>query len=95
MTSKEEITDIIYRCAEELNRQLPNEGKLILEESSAVVGENSPLDSLGLVMLMVSIEEHITRLGVSISILDIFTGSDKPPFLTLGEMSEWLVDQSG
>ena len=95
MISKKEFTDIIYRCAEDLNRQLPNEGKLILEESSAVVGENSPLDSLGLTMLMVSIEEHITHLGVSISILEMFTGSDKPPFLTLGEMSEWLVDQTG
>ena len=95
MTSKEEITDIIYKCAEELNRQLPEEGKIILEESAAIVGENSPLDSLGLVMLMVSIEEHITHLGVSISILEMFTASDKPPFLTLGEMSEWLVDQTG
>ncbi|MDB9892085.1 hypothetical protein OAC99_01405 [Amylibacter sp.] len=77
-----------------MNRQLPDEGKLIIEESSAVAGENSPLDSLGLVMLMINIEEHIVPLGINVSILDIFTESDKPPFLTIGEMSEWLVDQS-
>jgi len=95
MRSKEEITDIIYKCAEELNRQLPEEGKIILEESAAIVGENSPLDSLGLVMLLISIEEHIASLGISINILDIFTKSDEPPFVTIGDMSLWLVDQSG
>ena len=73
MRSKEKVTDIIYKCAEELNKQLPEEGKLILDESAAIVGKNSPLDSLGLVMLMVSIEENITPLGIE---LDPDTGVD-------------------
>ena len=92
MPSKEELIDTIYECAEELNRQLPEEGKIILEESTAIVGENSPLDSLGLVMLVVSIEEHITSLGISSNILDILAKSDEPPFVTIGDMSLWLVD---
>ena len=94
MRSKEKVTDIIYKCAEELNKQLPEEGKLILDESAAIVGKNSPLDSLGLVMLMVSIEENITPLGISCNILDILTKSDDPPFVTIGDMSLWLVNQS-
>lgn len=94
MRSKEEMTSIIYKCAKELNRQLSEDGKLILEETTAIVGEDSPLDSLGLVMLMVSIEEHITSLGINCNILDILTKSDEPPFVTIGDMSLWLIEQS-
>lgn len=94
MRNKEEMTSIIYKCAKELNRQLSEDSKLILEETTAIVGEDSPLDSLGLVMLMVSIEEHITSLGMNCNILDILTKSDEPPFLTIGDMSLWLIEQS-
>jgi len=93
MLSKEEIIDLIFRCVEELNRQLPEESKLILEESTAIAGENSPLDSLGLVTLMICIEGNLIPLGVSINILDKLTESSKFPFITIGEMSLWLLDQ--
>jgi len=93
MLSKEEIIDLIFRCVEELNRQLPEESKLILEESTAIAGENSPLDSLGLVTLMICIEGNLVPLGVSINILDKLTESSNFPFVTIGEMSLWLLDQ--
>ena len=88
------MIDMIYKCAEELNKQLPEEGKLILEESTAIVGINSPLDSLGLIIFILSIEEHITSLGISCNILDVLTQSDDPPFVTIEDMSLWLIDQS-
>ena len=87
------MIDIIYKCAEELNKQLPEEGKLILDETTAIVGRNSTLDSLGLIMFILSIEEHITSLGKSCNILDVFTQSDDPPFVTIEDMSVWLIDQ--
>ena len=88
------MIDIIYKCAEELNRQLPEEGKLILEESTAIIGVNSPLDSLGLVIFILSIEENVTSLGINCNILDVLTQSDDPPFVTIEDMSLWLIDQS-
>ena len=94
MHNKAEMIDIIYKCAEELNRQLPEEGKLILEESTAIIGVNSPLDSLGLVIFILSIEENITSLGINCNILDVLTQSDDPPFVTIEDMSLWLIDQS-
>lgn len=93
MLSKEEIIDLIFKCVEKLNRQLPEESKLILIESTAIAGENSPLDSLGLVTLMVCIEEHLTSLGMSINILDKISESRDLPFVTIGGMSLWLLDQ--
>jgi len=93
MLSKEEIKDTIYKCAKELNRQLPEESKLILEESTVIAGENSPLDSLGLATLIICIERHLTSLDVSINILDKFIESNEPPFVTIEEMSLWLIEQ--
>lgn len=93
MPSKEKIIDIIFRCAEELNRQLSEESKLILEESTVIAGENSPLDSLGLVTLFISIEEHLDHLGIRINILDKFSESSNLPFATIGEMSLWILGE--
>jgi len=94
MRNKEKFLEIIYKCAEELNKQLSEEGKITLEESTTLIGENSLLDSLGIVILMISIEEHITNTGISVSIMDALTESDEPPFETIGEMSLWLLEQS-
>jgi hypothetical protein len=94
MRNKEEFLEIIYKCAEELNKQLSEEGKIALEESAAIVGENSSLDSLGIVILMISIEEHIANAGISVNIMDVLTESDEPRFETIGDMSLWLSEQS-
>jgi acyl carrier protein len=94
MRNKENLLEIIYKCAEELNRQLSEEGKITLEESTRLIGENSSLDSLGIVILMISIEEHIANTGISVNIMDVLTESVEPPFETIGEMSLWLLEQS-
>jgi len=95
MLCKEEVITVIFKCVEELNRQLPEESKLILEKSTVIAGENSPLDSLGLITLMVCIEGHLIPSGVSISILDKISESSDFPFGTIEEMSLWLLDQLG
>ena len=94
MRNKEKFLEIIYKYAEELNKQLSEEEKITLEESTTLIGENSSLDSLGIVILMISIEEHIANTGISVNIMDVLTESDEPPFETIGEMSLWLLEQS-
>jgi len=94
MRNKENFLEIIYKCAEELNKQLSEEEKITLEESTTLIGENSALDSLGIVMLMISVEEHIANRGININIMDVLMASDKPPFETIGEMSLWLLQKS-
>jgi acyl carrier protein len=94
MRNKEKFLEIIYKCAEELNKQLSEEEKITLEESTTLIGENSSLDSLGIVILMISVEEHIANTGISVNIMDVLTESDEPPFETIGEMSLWLLEQS-
>ena len=95
MRTKKEFEELIYRCAKELNKQLSEESRIALEESTAIFGENSALDSLGIVMLMVSVEEHIAEdMGFSINIVDVITEADAPPFVTIGDMCFWLLEQS-
>jgi len=94
MRNKEKFLEIIYQCAEELNKQLSEEEKITLEETTTLIGENSSLDSLGIVIFMISIEEHIANTGMSVNIMDVLTESDEPPFETIGEMSLWLLEQS-
>lgn len=93
MISKEEIKNTIYKCTKELNRQLPEESKLNLEEATVIAGENSTLDSLGLATLIICIERHLTSLDININILDKFIESSDPPFITIEEMCLWLLEQ--
>lgn len=94
MRHKEEFEEIIYKCAGELNKQLPDESKIALRGCSAIFGESSSLDSLGIVMLMIGIEEQVADMGVSVNIMDVLTGSSEPPFITIDDMSLWLFEQS-
>ena len=94
MISKQKCEEIIFKCAEELNKQLPEESKIILDESTAIIGKNSPLDSLGIVTLMISIEEHVAYKGIKINIMDVLTEANEPPFVSIGDMALWLLEQS-
>lgn len=93
MSKKKETLDVIYNCVVELNKQLPEEGRLSLNESTAIVGKDSNLDSLGLVMLLINIEEKIRHIGIETNILDVSSQSDQPPFVTIGDMAHWLENQ--
>ena len=94
MSSEEKILDIIYKCADELNKQLPEEGRVSKSKSTSIVGNDSVLDSLGLVMFLVNIEEQIRHLDIECNLLDAFTSqSDETPFATIGSMAHWIEAQ--
>ena len=85
------ILDIIYKCAKDLNKQLPEEGRLTLSEATPIVGDNSVLDSLGIVMLIVSIEEAVAHMEIDCNLVDILTSNiDNPPFTTMGDLADWI-----
>tara|TARA_B100001057_G_scaffold500435_1_gene615477 strand:+ start:10346 stop:10624 length:279 start_codon:yes stop_codon:yes gene_type:complete len=85
------ILDIIYKCSENLNKQLPEEGRLTLSKATPIIGDNSVLDSLGIVMLVVSVEEAVARQGIDCSLVDVLTSeTGNPPFTTMGDLAEWI-----
>ena len=93
MLTNQVLIDLIFKCVEELNAQLPEEGKLILDKSTTLAGEDSSLDSFALVTLMVCIEERLTSLGINLNILDKISESSSLPFVTIEQLSRWLSDQ--
>lgn len=63
-----------------------------LNESTKLIGRNSVLDSLGLVSLLVDVEQKLFDLfDISITIADERAMSqEKSPFLTIGTLSDYV-----
>ena len=53
------MKEIVKRSIEELNDLLPKEKKLVIENSTPLVGEKSNLESIDLVNLFVSLEKNL------------------------------------
>jgi len=91
MATKNEIIDIIFKSIDEINEQ--NETHLVKDEKTKLFGRDSDLDSLGLVNLIVSVEENINdRFDVSISIVDEKALSQKnSPFKSVETLTDYLM----
>lgn len=93
MSDRKRLMDAVYEAVDELNgmrspdKQVPKSPETILSGPGAV------LDSLGLVNLVVAIEEKVEDgLGVTINLADQKAVSEKyNPFRTLGT----LIDYAG
>ena len=86
------ILEVIYNCANELNKQLPEDGRLKCTIDTAIIGNDSVLDSLGIVTLIVSIEEKIEELGIECDLMNtlMFQHVDVHPFRTMGSLASWV-----
>ena len=89
---KEIILENIYESIDELNEQLSNEKQLTKSTKTVLFGNNGQLDSLGLVSLLVIIEQNIEdEFDVSITIADEKAMSQKrSPFRTIGTLADYI-----
>jgi len=88
---KQKIIPIVYDIIDELNQQLGDEEKIEKSLETGLFGANSNLDSLGLVNLIVAIEQNIDdEFGVTISLADEKAMSQKnSPFRTIGTLIDY------
>jgi len=86
MNADEAILNIVFKALDELNEQLTKSTKTVL------FGNNGNLDSLGLVNLLVIIEQNIEdEFDVSITIADERAMSQKhSPFRTIGTLVDYI-----
>jgi acyl carrier protein len=91
MIKKNDIIDIIFTCIEEINKQKNIEIEKSID--TRLFGAESDLDSLGLVSLVVSVEENInSKYDVSISIADERAMSQKhSPFRSVDTLSDYIL----
>ncbi|SVA52235.1 uncharacterized protein METZ01_LOCUS105089 [marine metagenome] len=92
MNQKEKIVQSIYNSIDELNEQLPQEQQLGQSTKTVLFGKDGKLDSLGLVTLLVIIEQNIEdEFDVSITIADERAMSQKrSPFRTIGTLADYI-----
>lgn len=93
MTSKyNKILDIIYSAIEEVNRQQPPEYTLKKEKDEFLISDKSSIDSLGLITLLINIEEKIKKeFDIKIDLVEEDLIYEKnTPFKTLDSLAKWL-----
>jgi D-alanine--poly(phosphoribitol) ligase subunit 2 len=78
---EEQITKAILNTIEEINLQLPKDQRLERTLDAPLFGESGPLDSLGLVNLIVLTEQNVeacTGRAVSLANEEVFSVKDSP-----------------
>jgi acyl carrier protein len=67
--NEEDLAQTIYEAMEELNEQLPEENNLPKERETVLFGEDGLLDSMGVINLLVILEEKLeSNLKISVGL---------------------------
>jgi len=92
MGNRKTIENLIITSVKEINEQLPQEQQLGQSTKTVLFGKDGKLDSLGLVTLLVIIEQNIEdEFDVSITIADEKAMSQKrSPFRTIGTLADYI-----
>jgi acyl carrier protein len=65
------IREAVFHAIDELNQQLPPNRHLARRETTPLAGPDGPLDSLGVVNLIVLVEQQLeARAGITINLID-------------------------
>jgi len=91
-SAKSRIETIVYGAVEEVNKQLRRSQRLGKSPDTIVFGEAGGLDSLGLVNLVVLIEQKVEEeLSVAVRLADDEAlRTEDEPFRTLGSLIDYL-----
>jgi len=93
MIRKEQVLEMIYECIDELNEQKISAETLVKDKDEIFYGKNGKLDSLGLVNLVVAVEEKIEdKTGIPVVLADERAMSqEQSPFSTVQALAEYIV----
>ena len=95
MTAGQPVGDAVNSAVDDLNEILDPDERIGKSPDEALIGNDARLDSLGLVNLIVLVEEKIQqKFGVGITLVDERAMSQsKSPFRTLGSLAEFVEEQ--
>lgn len=93
MYERKFIIDIIYSAFDEINESLSKEKQLKKSEKSVIFGRNGNLDSLGLVNLIITVEQKIEKnIGKYVTLASENALSlDESPFNTVESLSKYIL----
>src|SRR5687768_1206248 len=89
--SREQIEEIIVGAIQTLNLSRRANDRLQETADAALYGKESPLDSLGLVSLLIEVEEGLRDAGVELTLSDERAMSQKhSPFRTVRTLADYI-----
>lgn len=90
--NEKRITDIIFSAIDDYNELNSNTKKIVKNKTTILYGKNGKLDSLGLVNLILSIEEQLLeKLGKNITLADDSAFSEKSsPFKNVPSLIKFI-----
>lgn len=96
-SGKNEILAAIYDVIREFNGQLPPDRRLVCAPETVLVGDGGVLDSLGLINLLVLLEDVLSaHVGVRVVLLDeLHMSAVDGPFRTVGSLANHVAAQRG
>ena len=93
MTDSDLVLDAIYRAIDGLNRERDPGSRLRKSPDTELFGRDGQLDSLGLVTLIVAVEEDVaTETGLAITIAsERAMSQSRSPFRTVGSLRDFVT----
>lgn len=86
-----EISDLVLRAIERVNLARETEARLAIGPDVSLFGDGSPLDSLGLVSLLIDIEEALQDRGFQVTLSDARAMSQsKSPFRSVPALVAYI-----
>jgi acyl carrier protein len=94
--TRAEIVSLIVERLRDLDAVVQSPSPTDASEETALFGEEGMLDSLGLVALIVDVEEAIAERGVAITLGDDRAVSQRTsPFRTVGSLADYIATLAG
>lgn len=88
----EELRDLVLSCLDEVLLEHGHASNVVLGPATRLIGQKSVLDSLGLVTLIVDLEDRLqSDYGISVTLADDRAMSrTRSPFLTVQSLAEYI-----
>jgi len=91
----ESIVDVIYQCVDEVNLQQAEDNQIAKELETALFGEDSGIDSLALINLIMGLEQRIfDATGIEVILMgsDEVT-ADNGPLQSVAHMAAFVKEE--
>jgi acyl carrier protein len=93
MVATAELLDIVLAAMTAANLNRSEDAQMVVTAEAPIFGPESPLDSLGLVSLLMDIEDALAQLGVQLTLSDARAMSRKrSPFRDVPELVTFITE---
>lgn len=91
--TRQQVIDAVFAAVDAVNAQRRDKPPLAKDLGTVLYGSGSDVDSLGLIELVVAVEEQVEeQLGLSVTLVDERALSQEvSPFSTMGTLVDYVV----